>query len=156
MYLLVNPIGTHRHMLLETFQDVTRLSMKHYKSGTKFQFSILKPGHPGKYDLVLEYFRESITGSEFLKGYITVNEENHKLVGCGDLSGLMITMFTPPTTKKKVDIIEFFENADLANGYIPKDNVPPSILDDFDELTRELDKMLLKPTNTNTSTGLNS
>lgn len=104
---------------------------------TAFQVTILNTGESGVYDMVLELTVEPVSKNRYLKGYIYKNPTNESLVST-PLSLILQSVKLPST---KYDISQCFSPADLVNGYIPiSKDLPSTILDDYERLTKELDK----------------
>lgn len=84
-------------MLLQSFQDLAKLKMSQLESGTAFSIPIIDVNNPGKYDLVLTYIRESVSGNEYLKGFIISNPKNVNYIDIPSRSALSV-LFTAPQT----------------------------------------------------------
>lgn len=143
MFLFINPEGT-RHILFEKFSGFSTTRCDKMKSGSSFRISILNPGTTGKYDLVLTYIRESVSGKEYYKGVIIHNPQNTDYPEFRSTTeDPMVTLFNSLSPKKysgmQVDIVQFFPDH-AVNGHIPKEGIPESIMDDYTALKEFLDE----------------
>lgn len=138
MFLIINPEGS-RHVVLDSFQEIAKLKMSKIESGTVFSVPIINTNDSGKYDLVLTYIRESVSGNEYFKGFIIFNPKNESYVDIPSRSPS--SLFNIPTYKPKYkgvrfDITTLFPAAMLVNGYIPIKQAASvhTALDNWDEL----------------------
>jgi hypothetical protein len=147
MFLIVNPEGC-RHMVLKSFQDIAKLNMSKLESGTVLPIPIIDVNNPGKYDLVLTYIRESVSGTEYLKGVIIGNPNNTSYDNVRSRSApvslfsLAAEGYRNKYKGVKYDIVDFFPADMIVNGHIPMKKAASThtALDNWDELMSVLNE----------------
>jgi hypothetical protein len=143
MFLYVNKQNEQRNLLFSNFKMLIK-NLVQIEGGT-YVFSLLNPDSSGKYDLVMEFIKEQVSGNRFVKGFLIENPKNisyFRSIESDPLFGLMALTGSRNTYNgKKLHIQTFFSDSYLVNGYIPlAGDVPTTLLDNYDELTRRLQK----------------
>lgn len=146
MYLIVNPAGT-RPILQTSFSYICKLDWKKHPNGHKFHVYLIKPGNNGKYDLLLTLVKEQVTGHMYLKGELFNNKDNtytNAATATSNPFDLLMSggrsQTTTNVTGPTFNIANLFDDGFAVKGYIPIDGeVPKTIMDDFDQLTKVLD-----------------
>jgi hypothetical protein len=154
MFLYVNPHGT-RHTLLRTFNDVVALAKHAFKKNfTVLQFTILEPGNPGIYDLVIKCKKEELSGTMYAKVYIIPNPKNMVGESVHDVFSLLGGIALPRRdASKSFNVISFFPETCSSNGFLILDKkLPPSGLDNFDEMMENLTDFFAPKPNPSTPT----
>ena len=145
MYLYVNPPGT-RHQLFDTFSRVIEVNF----SDATYRFSILSTENIGKYDLLISHVTDRVSKNKYIKAEIVENEKNiYRLASSIEKLNQLFETFlgTPPPSpeEKRFQVLSLFPENILVNGYfLVGTKVPPSVLDNFEELTKTLDLFFAK------------
>lgn len=148
MFLIVNAPGT-RSVIVDTFEQLAKLKF----NGSKVIANLLAPFQTARYDLILTYIHEPVSGHIYLKGEIINNPsgllfrdfqnirppKNVTSDPFYALSGLFEASL-PRYVGKRYNIADFFPDDFVVNGHIPIDcEIPKTILDNWDELIPVLD-----------------
>lgn len=145
MFLIINPTtGTNanRHILCRNFRDLMGCNWSKASNGNTYIVTILNPNKSGTYDLALTVVTEPVSGKTYVKGSIYQNPTNrYSPIPMRGLLGIMdmgLDMDMDMDELKKFDISTLLTGF-AVNGHIPITNVPESVLDNYDELTKILD-----------------
>lgn len=135
MFLYVNPQG-NRHLLFDTFAQLIEffrnVPSDKFPTG-KVRFTCLEPGKPGKYDLVLDLVKETVSGKRWYKGFFILNPHNKPYfnkISQNDLFATMLgTSLCTSSTEydgKRYDIVANHGDSPV-NGHLSFDDEPPLV-----------------------------
>jgi len=137
-------------MILKSFQDIANLNMSKLESGTTIPITIVDVNNPGKYDLILTYIRESVSGTEYFKGVIISNPNNESFDTGGSRSAPvnLFNLYRPTYKGRKLDIVTLFPADILVKGHIPMKSIAgvDTVLNHWDKLTALLNETFIVKT----------
>lgn len=156
MFLYVNTPGA-RSFVVNTFGELAK-SFEKLTRNESYQISILNPSSPGKYDMILHFVYEPISGGRFVRGYIFKNPtgivycrptlESTSLLAMGLFSPLMSAQ-QEPLVKERMPISDFFPQDFLKSEHIPLGvPLPATDLDSYETLTARADAFFMPPPKT--------
>ena len=133
MYLYVN--SKARHMIFNTLGEV--LSLKF--SDSVYEFTILNVGDCGKYDLIVTHSTDKISKNKYIMLEIVKNMDGKPLYKNNLFSDFFGSVPLSPE-EKRFQVLSLFPENILVNGYLPVGTkIPPSIMDNFEELMKAMD-----------------
>jgi hypothetical protein len=154
MFLFINPPG-FPHFFHRKFTDLM-MNCKHNES--TYAYSIFGDDGACKYQMMVDFRKDSISKKPYFKAYIIYNPKNMLYTDVhtdyDHVVGLFSGLTRSPYKNKRFDVARLYSDR-LVNGFVSLDGpLPETIMDDYPSLVAELDKFfkIAEQPSTSTST----